>query len=267
MILRALIVAVLAVVWLGVCLGVAPSPARADTQRELFARANAAYARGDYPTAIRTYEQLAESGVDDPNVSFDLGLAYAKHGAHGRAVLCFERALLRAPGDAEAEAGIAASTAALGRARADARGDTTMRTRPPFREAAVRSVATNTLAVLVLALSACFFGVLGALRFVRGETQRLALWIAVPLLGVGFIVASLALGQKVGAFDDGAAAIVLDDAELREAPDPRATVRGAVHEGERARVVLRDRGWSRIRLAGGREGWLRGDVVGELERR
>jgi len=31
--------------------------------------------------------------------------------------------------------------------------------------------------------------------------------------------------------------------------------------------VLRDRGWSRIRLAGGREGWLRGDVVGELERR
>jgi len=265
MILRALFAAVLTVVLLGVWL--APSAARADTQRELFARANAAYARGDYPTAIRTYERLAESGVDDPDVSFDLGLAYAKHGAHGRAVLWFERALLRAPGDAEAEAGIAASTAALGRARADASGDTTMRTRPPFREAAVRSVATNTLAVLVLALSACFFGVLGALRFVRGETQRLALWIAAPLLGVAFIVASLALGQKVGAFDDGAAAIVLDEAELREAPDPRATARGEVREGERARVVLRDRGWSRIRLAGGREGWLRGDVVGELERR
>jgi len=63
MILRALVAAVLALMLLAVCLGVAPSPARADTQRELFERANAAYARGDYPTAIHTYEQLAESGA------------------------------------------------------------------------------------------------------------------------------------------------------------------------------------------------------------
>lgn len=241
--------------------------AHADSQRALFARANAAYARGDYPTAIRTYEQLVESGVEDPVVCYDLALAYAKQGAHGRAVLWFERALLLAPGDEAAEAGIAASTAAIGRRRADARGETTMRTRPPFREAAVRPVHANTLAVLALVLSALFFGVLGALRFARGETLRLALWIAAPLLGLAFGTASLALAQKLGTFDEGAPAIVLaSHADIREAPDPRATSRGVAQEGERARVVARDRGWSRVRLAGTREGWLPSDVVGELER-
>lgn len=244
------------------------APAHADSQRALFERASAAYARGDYPTAIRTYEQLTESGIEDPDVYYDLGLAYAKQGAHGHAILWFERAIQLAPGDAAAEAGIAASTSALGRRRADARGETTMRTRPPFREAAVRSVKTNTLAVLVLALSALFFGVLGALRFVRGETQRMALWIAAPLLGLALGTASLGLAQKLGYFDEGAPAIVLgDDADLREAPDPRATTRGLVHQGERARVLARDRGWSRVRLPGAREGWLRDDLVGELARR
>jgi tetratricopeptide (TPR) repeat protein len=242
--------------------------AHADSQRELFQRASAAYARGDYAAAIATYERLADSGVEDPDVSYDLALAYAKRGTHGRAILWFERALSLAPGDEAAEAGITASTGALGRRRADASGETTMRTRPPFREAAVRGVRANTLAVLVLLLSALFFGVLGALRFVRGETPRLALWIAAPLLGLLLGTSTLGLAQKAGLFDEGAPAIVLGaDPELREAPDPRATTRGIVHEGERARVIARDRGWSRIRLSGAREGWLPNDLVGELERR
>lgn len=242
--------------------------AEADSQRALFERANAAYARGDYPTAIRAYETLTESGVEDAVVYYDLALAYAKQGQHGRAILWFERAVMLAPGDAASEAGIAASTAALGRHRADANGETTMRTRPPFREAAVRGIDGNTLAVVALVLSALFFGVLGALRFVRGETPRLALWIAAPLLGLALAASSLALGQKLGYFDEGAQAIVLGaETDLREAPDPRATTRGVVHEGERARVVGRDRGWSRVRLPGAREGWLPSEVVGELERR
>jgi tetratricopeptide (TPR) repeat protein len=250
---------------LTVLVAIAALPAAADSHRALFARGNAAFARGDHAAAAQSYEQLVESGVDDPDVYYDLALSHAKAGAHGRALYALERALLVAPGDDAAEAAIASSQAALGRRRAAANGEATVQTRPPFREAAVRGVHADTLAILVLALSALFFGALVALRFVRGETPRLVLWIAAPLLGLGLGIAGLGLAQKVGIFDAGDAAIALDeDLALREAPDPRASTRGLLHEGERVRVVGRDRGWARVRAAGGREGWLRDDALGTL---
>jgi tetratricopeptide (TPR) repeat protein len=242
-------------------------PAGADSHRALFARGNAAFARGDYAAAAQSYEALVDAGVDDADVYVDLALSHAKAGAHGRAIYWSERALCVAPGDDAAEAAIAASQAALGRRRAAANGEATVQTRPPFREAAVGGVHADTLAVLVLALSALFFGSLVALRFVRGETPRLALWIAAPLLGLGLGIAGLGLAQKLGLFDAGDAAIALDeDLVLREAPDPRASTRGLLHEGERVRVVGHDRGWARVRAPGGREGWLRDDALGTLRR-
>lgn len=242
-------------------------PAAADSHRALFARGNAAFAHGDYTAAAQSYAQLVDSGVDDADVYFDLALSHAKAGAHGRAIYWLERALVVAPGDDDAEAAIAASQAALGRRRAAANGEATVQTRPPFREAAVRGVRADTLAVLVLALSTFFFGTLVALRFAHGESTRLALWIAMPLFGLGLGVLGLGLAQKVGMLDAGDPAIVLDDdLTLREAPDPRASTRGALHEGERVRVVGHDRGWARVRAPGGREGWLRDDMLGTLAR-
>jgi len=252
---------------LAILVSVVAAPAAADSHRALFARANAAFARGDYQSAAQTYAQLVDAGVDDADVYYDLALSHAKAGAHGRAIYWLERALIVSPGDDAAEAAIAASQAALGRRRAAASGEATVQTRPPFREAAVRGVHVDTLAVLVLALSVLFFGALVVLRFARGETTRLASWIVAPLLGLGLGVAALGLAQKVGLFDTGDAALALDeDLALLEAPDPRAATRGLLHEGERLRVVGRDRGWARVRAPGGREGWLRDDGLGTLRR-
>ncbi len=250
---------------LATALLLAAVPAQADSQRALFERGNAAYARGDYEAAARAYEQLVASGVDDADVYYDLGLSHAKQGAHGRAIHAFEGALAVAPGDDAIEAAVTASQAALGRRRAAASGEATVQTRPPFREAAVRGLHVDTLALLTLALCALFFGALGALRVTRGELARLALWIAAPLLGLGLAAAGLALGQKLDAFDAGDAAIALGDAlPLREAPDPRAAPRGMLHEGERVRIVARDRGWAHVRVSPSREGWLTSDALGIL---
>ena len=58
-------------------------------------------------------------------------------------------------------------------------------------------------------------------------------------------------------FREGEPAIVLrDGAELREAPDPRATTRAHASEGGSARVLARDQGYARVRTSSGAVGWM-----------
>jgi tetratricopeptide (TPR) repeat protein len=233
-----------------------PAPCRADTQRRIFERAGEAFARGDYDTAARLYEELIAQGIDDPDVTYDLGLAHARRGAHGRAIRWFERTLRLQPGADDARRGIAASQAALGARRAQRDGEAVVPARPAFREAAVASVSEDALAVAVLVLCALSFALLAVWCSSAREPVRLAAAIGAPLVAVAFVVAALGLLQKRGAFDEGEAAVVVtEDVSLREAPDPRAAHRSYVREGERVRVVARDGDWMRVHAPGGREGW------------
>ncbi len=71
--------------------------------------------------------------------------------------------------------------------------------------------------------------------------------------------------MRGGAFGAGPTAIVVrDDAAIREGPREEATVRARALEGERAEVLSRDGEWARVRLGGGREGWVPGSDVVEL---
>jgi len=54
--------------------------------------ANAAFAKKDYPTAIKNYEQILESGQYSPELYFNLGNAYFKNKELGKAILNYERA-------------------------------------------------------------------------------------------------------------------------------------------------------------------------------
>lgn len=58
-----------------------------------------AYRNGDWPAAITAFESLADSGVDNGKLFYDLGNAYLKNDDLGRALLWYERALKRIPED------------------------------------------------------------------------------------------------------------------------------------------------------------------------
>ncbi len=69
------------------------------TARELFARANAAYSRGDFAAAIGDYRRIGQRFGVSASLFYNLGNALAAAGDTGRAVLNYERALRLAPGD------------------------------------------------------------------------------------------------------------------------------------------------------------------------
>jgi hypothetical protein len=245
--------------------GLLSSTARAQDLEAIFQRGNAAYFQGDYAGAVRDYGLLVEAGVEDPDVSFNLATAHGRMGNYGHAIRWYERALRLRPGDEGAADGLRLTTDAIGQRHAEAAGEATLETEPPLGESLVRPLSQNGLAWLVLALDVLFFGLFIAIRFVRAEAGRLGLGIAIPIVGAVFLLSAMGLALKTGILVEGRpAVIVAREPMLREGPDPRAVSRQPVHEGERARILDRDGTWVRVKVGGGREGWMEAGEVGAI---
>jgi tetratricopeptide (TPR) repeat protein len=245
------------------CAAAPLTTARAEGLADIFRSGNEAFFRGDFEHARQHYERLVAAGIRDPDVFVNLGLAQARSGELGRAILSFERALVLRPDDGDAAAALAQARAATGKRRADEQGEALVETRPPLAEALVRPYRENTLALLALVLDALLFGCLLVRRFSRADSVRTGLAIAASVAALSSGVTLGALLIKRGAHHDGRAAIVLrEGAELREAPDPRAVTRAKAHEGGSAYVLARDSGFARIRTATGALGWIAEEEVG-----
>jgi hypothetical protein len=239
-----------------------PAGARAESLQDIFRSGNDAFFRGDFVHAGERYQRLVDAGVRDPDVDVNLGLAQARDGELGRAILSFERALRLRPGDSETETALAMARAAAGKKRADKQGEALVETRPPLAEALVRPYRENTLAVLGLVFDVLFFAFLLARRRGLSDSVRTGLAIAATVAGLGCAVTLGALFIKRGGDREGEPAIVLrEGAELREAPDPRASARARAHEGGSARVLAQDGSFVRVRTATGSLGWMSMDDV------
>jgi tetratricopeptide (TPR) repeat protein len=242
-----------------------PGPARAQSFETLLAEGNEAFFRGDYDTARARYEALAEAGVDDPDVHYNLGATYARQGRHGRAIVELERAIRLRPSDEGARAALDASRSIVGRRHAERDGEAVVEAGAPFGEALFSFLSEDALAWVVLTLVSLLSAALIALFFVHHERARIALGVAGPLLLLALAVSGLGLLSRRGAFAAGPTAVVVrDDAPIREGPRDDASERGGALVGEGAVVLARDGSWARVRLGGGREGWVEADDVVEL---
>lgn len=250
------------VVLLTVMLALPGSASAQDTLEGTFAAANAAYARGENDAAAEGYERLVEAGVDDPDVYYDLGLAHARRGAHGRAIAAFERSLRLSPRDPEALAALEASRGLLGRRRAEREGEAIVDSGPPTLDALFGWASEDLLAGSLLAFEAILLIALLGLVVVRGERARIALGIVAPVAGLLLAGAIVGLISRTGALDPGPAAIVIrEGAPLREGPSADARERHGALEGERVYVTGQDGEFLRVE-AGGRVGWIASaDVV------
>lgn len=241
----------------------APSPSSAQSFEAVFARANRAFDAHRYEEAARLYEALVAAGVDDADVHFDLGTAYAEAGRYGRAMVAFERALSVRPSDPAAEQGLSQAEALLARRRAAREGEATTGRRGSLLDALGRTVPEGSWALLVIALSWLAFVSMAVLVHARRETLRLGLGITASVASLGLAFAAVGLGARLGWHREGRPAIVVEARiELREAPDGRARAIGSAVEGERVEVLSTRDGYARIRVPGRGRGWVPESDVG-----
>jgi tetratricopeptide (TPR) repeat protein len=224
--------------------------ARADTDRaSLLAQANDAYQHGDYALAAIDYQRLVEEGVTTPDVYFNLGTARLKAGDRGEAILAFERALKLDPSDADAAFNVAEAE----KGNIDKIVGTSEE--EPLLERIGSHVPVGTLGMVFL------------LTWVAGNIALMVRWLLgrrASILGVlgGLAVAIAILSGPVffiGAWERSHsryAVVTSPSAAVREGPAADFKSAFEIHEGLKVRIVRREQGFIRVRLANGIEGWV-----------
>jgi tetratricopeptide (TPR) repeat protein len=205
-----------------------------------------AYAEERYTDAIAKYEELVFSGVEEPEVFFNLGNAYYRGGYVSPAIANYERALLLDPTLEPARHNLRRSVSQTKRGLS--------RPQPPGWEQALlfwhfslnRHAAAS--AALLFWIAAWL---LLAVRFLK----------PVPYLRAGALLClalALASGTSwwVKTHPDSLAVAAGDHIPVRYGNTTDDTVRFELFEGDRVRVETRADGWMRIRTPDDERGWV-----------
>ena len=240
-------------------------PVRADSLSDVFTRGNAAFARGEYPSAIREYEALCEAGIDDPDVAFNLASSYGARGDFGQAIRYFQRTLRLSPNDSAAREGLRLARDSLGERQARQSGEAIVVDRPPLTEAAFAGLSGNTLALLLLVSIWLGTGLLIGLSYVRAEAARLGVGIAAATCFGLAVVSAIGVGEKADWGSQGQRAVIVrEGAAMREGPDERARLVGELTEGESVRLLAREGRFARVRARTEQDVYVLGSDVGEI---
>jgi len=214
------------------------------------------YEKGDFDSALREFQAVKASGIENAALYYNIGNCYYRQGQLGRAVAGYRRALMLAPRDADAKTNLALIRAAVGNTDSTLAAVPAAVTSLPLRFFSARQYQwVFYLAYYVAA--ACFLAVL----FLRGRLRRIGIYGLVAALVVGGI--ALALSEygisKYRAATDGV--VVRDRAPLKSGPGDAFQEIATLPDGLELKVRAKSGIWVEVQLSSGDVGWLRDDTL------
>lgn len=228
---------------------------RASADEPTFESANAAFADGRFDEARAAFAQLAARDGGSVAVLYNLGNAAFRAGKPGEAILAYERALLAAPRDQDVRANLRQVRKAAGLPEPEDGPWTRL----------VRALTANGWAWLASAglWLACVASLARRLTAGGGAGQLRSALAATAGAGVAILLfAGAACATRLGERDRG---VVLDgDPKLRVAPYASATVSSELPPGEIVRIERSHEGFTLVRTAAGRSGWMPDASVGRI---
>lgn len=220
--------------------------------REL-ADGTAAYTRGDFAAAARSFESAIAAGADSADAWYNLGNALARGGETGRAVLAWERSLRRDPGGEDARANLEAVLAASPDAAL-------VGEEPVLARLGSRLPPDPLAAGLIAAWAAASVALVGR-RLVAGRGARLVLALCAAVLVAASAILAGATWLSWRAHSGPTAVVVSAVAQVRDVPEDGATAVFELHSGTRVRVLGHTGPFARIRLPSGLSGFLEARAI------
>ena len=209
------------------------------------AEADSAYVRGQYQQAIKDYESLLKQGAS-ADLYYNLGNAYYRSENITRAVLNYERALLLSPGDRDIRFNLQI-----------ARSKTIDKIVPEsemFFFTWYRSLV-NLMSVDAWAWTALVsLALVIVLLLIYLFSDRI--WLRKIGFFGGFV---LLLLYRKGAI------VVSPSVTVKSTPAKNGTDLFILHEGTKVSITDGSmKGWTGIRIADGKEGWIESDMIEEI---
>lgn len=213
-----------------------------------FVKAVDAYEAGDYPEAVRLFSTLAESGIENGMLYFNLGNAYFKVGDLGRSLLWYERASLLLSKDADLRFN-------LELARGLTQDEEPEEGSPILRALFFwnASLGARRVQWLALFINLVLWG-LWSLRHM-GKI-RMPRWPVVVTGTVALLLVLTALGTEIRNRNDRRAVVVSPEVVVRSTPAGDSTELFRLHEGARVRLDHVREDGVRIRFSKERLGWV-----------
>jgi tetratricopeptide (TPR) repeat protein len=242
-----------------------PGLSLGESLDSIFNKANNAFWNGGYDEAITLYHRIEALGVRSPELSYNLGTAYARTGKLGRAVQHYERALRLSPGHGDTSYNVAVIREFLARRASEAGRDADLAPGVTPWRAVLDRFSTRGTAIGFLLFNLALFMVLIVRRFLKRETPRLFLGVFAGMLAVMTVLAfSVGLGKWYqGAYEHEAVVVVKGQIDVMEGP--ASTVkRFDLEEGSRIQI-LEDKGaWIRLLDSENRDGWVPTRGLGKI---
>ncbi len=227
------------------------APSESVDARGVYASANDAYLAERYDEAIDGYQRVIGSGLHHPDVYYNLGNAYYRKGALGRAIANYLRANRLAPRDRDVAHNLALAASQVRDRLPNAQGGLLRR----WLTVVQQRLSLQEQAWLELLLYGAIFLALACGLFDpsrRAGLTRIAIVTACAWLA--------ALGSLLIAVSHSAAGargvVAAQSVDVRAAPSDHAAGRFTLHEGTICDILRRRDSWLEIRLGGEPSGWV-----------
>lgn len=226
--------------------------AESEQWQEGFFRANQAYKEGRFQEAVDGYLQLIKSDHGQGHIYYNLGNAYVRLNEFGEAILCYERARLVLPRDADLDFNLRYA-------------------RDQIQDALPRSSDFLSMTFFWLerlnldelfwsfaVLNVVSWGILLLRIFYRPEWS----YYLVLVVFVFWLISGISFGVKCYQMERDDRAVVLQkEVDVLAGPDSGDTVLFKLHEGTIVHSERSEDGWTLIQLTEGKRGWLRAEAI------
>lgn len=215
-----------------------------------FEQANEAYRNKQYNQAIDSYNRVISTNtLVAPEVYFNLANAYYKTNKIAPSIYYYEKALQQQPNDKA----ILENLKLAKRMQVD-KFDIIAK---PFLTK-VQDIFTSFLTVDTWAYLTVAFAVLFLLFFIlyflkRKRSYFTLFWMALVVVLYSFFSANYQLNK---AKNNHFAIVFNTEVSLQKEPKLTADEIVKIHEGEKVKVLVEDKNWSKIKLTDGRIGWM-----------
>ena len=226
---------------------------RSDEKEDLFYRANQLYKEGRYSEAVDGYLQLNKSVIDNGHLYYNLGNAYFRLEQLGHAVLCYERARLLMPRDADLDYNLRYVRQQTRDIIEDDRDSLSM---PLFW---LDSMTLDEVFWIFAVFNGIFWTALILRLYLKMEWSY---YLVVISLAV-WIISGVSFGRKWFVIRTDDRAVILDkEVNVLSGPDADDTVLFRLHAGTIVRFEREEDGWSVVSMHDKKRGWVEAHSVG-----
>ena len=216
--------------------------------------ANKLYSEGQYGEAINAYKQLLDQGYESPGIYYNLGNAYYKTNQLAPAILNYERARVRDPGNEDIQHNLE-----LARSQITDRIENI----PDFFITRwinqwINLFSSDIWAIISMVAFIAFLALFSVYLYsMRMGLKKSGFWIGLLALAIAIASFVFASQQKQEVVNNDQAIVFAPKVTVKSSPAESGTNLFVLHEGTKLLIEDNMGDWYRIRLSDGSEGWLR----------